>query len=292
MKELGSTLRNKWNKRFCAAFTNDIREEKIISFSSNMPSFKIVYSRQLEEWQQNPLRKSYTAPSCFFCKGHDEYHYLEEVARFAHLRIWYMVKFAAPCHFLIGDPTDHREDVSKNDVLVLQEMAKETGLSFFGNFRDSGASYPQHIHYQSLEIVFPIIRSSVETCFVVNEVEITKLRYPILAFRLSSRTDNGIRVIAQAIPELPKPYNLLFCGNEIFIVPRTKSVPSNTGGFKFAAAEVAGCIFARSKESYDFFNCQTIIDALNEVCLTCGCQEARLFEEELAELLISKEVSK
>ncbi|MFZ2970705.1 MAG: hypothetical protein WA063_06150 [Minisyncoccia bacterium] len=290
MKELSDILRGKWNERFGLSFANDYREEKKITFSGNENVFRVIYSEHLEEYQRHPTRKQYELPDCFMCEGHDENYVFEEVAKIDHLRIWFSIKYATPCHYLIYDPEDHREKITEKDIVVLNELAKETGLSIFGNLRDSGASFPRHIHFQSLEVVFPLAGSPVKDSLKMNGIEIAKLDYPVSAFRLSSIEDSGIKVIARAISKLTMPYNPLFYGRDIFLVPRTRSVPSNANGFKFAAAEVAGIIFARSRKIYDLFDQKIMTDALNEVCLPQEKKNAKKFENRLIESISEEEL--
>ncbi len=285
MKELRNMLDEKWEKRFGEEFRNLETQNKKIVFPESRAAFNVVYLQHLEGYKKYPVEDQYGKERCFMCENSDENNLSEGTAKFKHLNIWMSLKFAAPSHYLIFDPHGHRENMTENDILALHQFVKETGFSTFGNFRNSGATIPKHIHYQSLKIIFPITQSKPEYVYSASGIKVEKLKYPIAAFRLISDSTEGIRTIAQAIPYLPKPYNVLFYGDEIYITIRTKSMPSNTNGFKFGGAEIFGHIFARSKEMYDFFNHQTLSAALEDVCLKPGSWRARSFEEKLIELL-------
>jgi hypothetical protein len=286
MRDLATELRTRWNERFLREFEADERQIKVLISPQAEESFRVIHSKKLEQWYFSPEgQKRYNIPKCFFCEEHDEYQVLEAVVQFAHLRVYYNIKFAARCHFLIAPFSEHREYPNQNDVTSLLKLALLSGLSIFGNFRDSGAGYPQHVHYQSLEIVFPIAERAVENIFSTDYIRVARIDYPVAAFRLSSVTKEGIELIAKAVPVLPHPYNLLFYGENIFLIPRTKSVPFNTGGFKFAAAEVCGVVFTRTREIYNCLDYQMMLTALKDVCIPHGGREAERFEERLIEIL-------
>lgn len=285
MTEIKDLLERKWKKRFGSEFRTLETKKKKIAFPESGVDFSVVYLEHLEKYKKYPTENRSGEPECFMCKNEDEYNRSEGTAKFGHLNIWLSLKFAAPCHYLIFDPSDHREEPNEKDIIALHELAKATGLSIFGNYRSSGAGFPQHAHYQSLEIVFPIARSKEIYAFTESGIKAEKLRYPITAFRLTWEKASSIGSIAKIIPELPKPYNLMFFGDEIYLVPRIKSTPSNAKSFKFGAAEVLGHVFSRSEEIYDFFDRPTLKTSLENVCLKTGSWIARLFEEKLKELL-------
>ena len=285
MNELAVSLWKKWNDKYGAEFFSDFRREKKIKFPGFEVAFSIIYSKHIESWQKHPARTNYSSDKCFFCEGRDESHNLEEVLRVSHLRAWQSLKYAEPCHFLISDPTSHRENITTDDVIILHKLAKESGLSIFGNFRGSGASFPWHFHYQSLGTIFPIAMAGFENSQVINRVDVAKLRYPVAAYRFYPIGEEGRRTVAEVISNLPGAYNPLFFGAEIFIVPRIKSVPSNTNGFKFAASEIFGRIYARSKKAYMDFNRKIVNSALNEVCIEVEGLQTKIFERKLHELL-------
>jgi hypothetical protein len=283
MPEFATLLRNAWDERFGKDFKNDKRESKFLPFLTGDKSFSIFYSKKLEEWYLSEKgKKRYEQPGCFFCGG-DELEVVLEL-EFNHLKFCYNPKFADKYHFIIF-PQEHREFPNEKDIITLQEAALLTGLSIFGNLRNSGASYPQHIHYQSLDVIFPISNVTAEDIFCNDTVKVFRLNYPVAAFKLCTSGKKGLALIAHTVASISSPYNLLFYQNDLFIIPRTKSIPLNTGGFKFAAAEVCGCVFTRTKKMYESLNYSKIQAALRDVCFHYRSSEAKQFEGRLIKSL-------
>lgn len=284
MDRLKERLDQAWEKRFGRDFRADVRATKTMFSPDGRKLCEVVHSRSLEEWYQSPRGKArYDKPRCFFCEKHDEFLLLETVMRLSHLGIYFNKKFVAPCHFLISPYAEHREAPNEDDIAVLQMLAARTRLSIFGNMRDSGASYPEHVHYQSLDIVFPITARPEEETIFNSPFRLARLNYPVAAYRLSPVPRRLSGPVAKVLTRLQRPYNPLFFGGDVFVVPRVKSVPSNTGGFKFAAAEVFGCVFTRSREFYDLLTCDLMLAAMQDVCLPAGSREAGEFEQRLVQ---------
>lgn len=289
MSDLATELRAKWSERFGTEFGTDDRAIKDLRSPQEERLFQVLYSNNLEQWYRCPKgKKRYNAPRCFFCEEHDEYELLETLVQIDHLRVYYKLNFAARFHFLIVPFSEHRDYPSTDDITVLRKLALASGLSILCNFKESGASYPQHVHYQSLEMEFPIVQRPVETVFSTDVLDMARVDYPIAAFRLSTASRDGVEIIAKALPLLPLQYNLLFYQEDIFLIPRTRSVPFNTGGFKFATAEVCGVVFTRTKEMYESFDYEMMMAALADVCLARRGPDIEGFEERLIRILKSR----
>lgn len=255
-----------WDERFGLEYRSDVRTKKVIRTPDGTILCEIIHSQKLEDWYKSPEGIArYNKPSCFFCERHDQFNRIDVIETFGHLDIFFNLKFVAPCHFLITSG-EHRENVSFEDMLALQGFADATGLSVFGNFRDSGASYPAHVHYQSLDVEFPLVHLPLMRETFYRDIKVARLHYPVAAFAFTPIRAGGDITIAKLVSLLPLPFNSLFWRREVFVVPRIKSVPSNTRGFKFAAAEVMGTIFCRTRELFDFFDYDNVMTALCDVC--------------------------
>jgi len=203
--------------------------------------------------------------------------------QFEHIGVFYNLKSVARYHFLMA-PNEHREDPAPEDITTLQRLAQLSGWSIIGNLNNSGASYPSHVHYQSLDLKFPIVRFSKQVIVNTHSVTISKIDYLVAAYCFTANDKQGLYNIARIIPQLPQPFNLMFWDNHIYLIPRTKSVPSNTNGFKFATAEVCGTIFVRSEEQFEMFDLVTTIDALKNVGLDFHGQPAKDFEQQIIKI--------
>jgi len=284
MDRLRKELDQAWEKRFGRDFRADVRATKTLFSPDGRKLCEVVHSRRLEEWYKSPQGKArYDKPKCFFCEKHDEFLLLETVMRLSHLGIYFNKKFVAPCHFLISPYAEHREAPNEDDIAVLQMLAAKTRLSIFGNMRDSGASYPEHVHYQSLDVAFPIAARPEEEVLFEAPFRLSRLDYAVAAYRLSPVLRCFSGFVAKVLARLQRPYNPLFFGGDAFVVPRVKSVPFNTGGVKFASAEVFGIVFARSRDFYDSLTCDLMLAAMQDVCLPAGSREAGEFEQRLVQ---------
>lgn len=285
MDIVGIYLRTEWMKKFGSVYLADQRQTKTLCLPNGEKLCDVTYSPQLEQWYQSDQGKArYAQPECFFCEGHDQFQRLEKIVESDHLKIYFNVKFVTPFHFLVA-PTDCREHPTPEDILALQKLAINADLAIIGNFRDSGAGYPKHVHYQTLSLVFPITginRDCIESSY---SLELEKVRSQNLVFRFHCNSENTRkrRMVAWVCAKAPKPLNLLFCKHDIYLAPRTKSVPFNTNGFKFAAAEVFGHVFVRTRKMFDDLNSATMIDALNDVCLVAESNLAKDYESRLLE---------
>lgn len=278
------SLKQAWSQKLSEEFDKDQRETKIVQSPDGRGFFRVVYSKKLEEWYLSPEGKArYDKPFCFFCEEHDEYHKRNETKIIEHLKIFFNRKFVMRNHWLVS-PIEHRSEPKISDFAVLQRIAEISGLIIFGNLRDSGASYPIHVHYQTLETEFPAISLPGELIYENKYLGLEKLRYPELVFRFSceqNRTKTTIDHIGLAAISQPGSFNPIFYGKDIYLVPRTKSVPTNTGGFKFAAAEACGSFFVRTKKLFDIMDGKFILSALDDVCLPVDGIAAKLYEDRL-----------
>lgn len=288
MQTIREVLQKRWDEEFGKEYEQNVQEQKILLMPDGEVLCEVIFSKKLEEWYESDKGKArYSKPECFFCELHDEYHELREVAQWKHFKIYFNLKFVAPCHFLIA-PNEHREYPSFEDIIALQGLARESGLVIIGNFRDSGASFPQHVHYQSLLTDFCVTKKKKIGLGKVNDICIERLNYPTAIYRLSPRLDRkeapGFRIsqdredIARIICRAKKPYNLLFDSQNTFVTPRKKSVPYNTNGFKFATAEVFGKVYCRSRSFYDSLDTTLMLDALKDVCTETQSVESEPFD--------------
>lgn len=281
MTELGHSLRCLWQQEFGQAYQDDPREEKVLTSPRGEELFTIVYSPFLEKWYQSDQgRARYQKPTCFFCDRHDEYNQLNKIATFEHLDICPNIKFVAPCHLLIF-PFEHRSYPTSQDVISIHQLAKDTGLTILANFQGSGASYVEHVHFQAFDRKLPITKRPFHRIWGDHHLTIEQATYPIGAYRLMPTTQNGVVKIAHALTPASTNYNPLFVGNKIFIIPRTRSVPLNTQGNKFAAAEVFGTCFTRSRSCYDLYDYDLVVAALISVGLPSRSPRCHEFEAKL-----------
>ena len=247
--EASTFLKRKWGKKFGIEFDGDGRETRILPLSDD-PSHdlgfaRVIYSEKLEKWYESPeCEKRYEKPACFFCDEHDEYHRITRAKKLGHMNIFPNLKFAMRNHYLIA-PNEHRDVPSFSDIVLLERLAEISGLTIFGNLsKESGASFPIHVHYQTLETEFPIISRPFMAFergdgFVVDKI----IGYPALIFRFSPIGRKG-RSWAKS------PIQAAVVGKDIYFIPRTKAIPALANGFKFAAAEVCGEIHARNRENF------------------------------------------
>lgn len=286
-------LKHEWNRRFGKVFDEDWRKTKVIPSPDGRGFFRVVYSQKLEEWYLSPKGKArYDKPDCFFCEKADEYHQIDCMATFEHLEVFFNIKFVMRNHLLIA-PIEHREQPTVADVVVLSQLAQNSGLSVFGNFQNSGASYPKHVHYQSLETEFPIVSRPGRSVYADQEFQVETLDYPVLAFRFLPQKDWTLDLLKHAgriMVSQAGTFNLIFYGQDIYLVPRVGSVPANMGSFKFAAAEVCGSIFVRERNLYDVLDGEMILVALKDVCLPTGGLEAQHYEARLVAKLKEEKV--
>jgi ATP adenylyltransferase/5',5'''-P-1,P-4-tetraphosphate phosphorylase II len=270
-------LKHEWNRRFGEVFDEDQRETKIVLSPDGRGFFRVMYSRKLEEWYSSSRGQArYKKPKCFFCDKFDEYHEVGCIKVIGHLEVFFNIKFVMRNHLLIA-PIEHREQLIMADVLTLQQLAMLSGLSIFGNLRNSGASYPEHIHYQTLETEFPIVSRPGNLVYEDGEVKLEVLDYPILVFRFSSSVNRA----SAAITLRSGTFNIMLYGKDIYLIPRTKSIPANTNGFKFAAPEVCGSIFVRERQLFDTIDGEMVLAALRDVCLPFDGIEAKSYKHKL-----------
>src|ERR1017187_7933852 len=242
------------------------------------PLAMAIYSAELRNWYDSAARrKYYSEPRCFFCDRHDEYCQLHEVCRAGHLAIYDNRKFCEPAHYLIA-PLEHREQLTALDIVTLYEFSQATGLTIFANLRDAGASYPQHLHFQSLDVEFASIpRGTVRRLESPQPWRVAVLDYPCLLLQFEAESAREWPALAALVAELPSAVNALWSGPVLSVIPRTKQVPGNTGGNKFAAAEVFGRIYCRDRELFERLDVDTALEALRDVALPAGSEAAGRF---------------
>lgn len=314
MDNLFKHLRQEWYKKFGSAWSNDRREIRLEWLEGERWFFRVSHSSAFEQWNSNPLRKSYEAPGCFFCARHDEYHVLEKVVYFGGLNVFYNAKFVAPCHYLMF-PDEHRQDPSAQDVISLSGFSQEAVLAVFGNLKDAGASYARHVHYQPIDdqplpgeefkisppasrdkaeeflaakSILPIKAMSDVEIFSANDISLRRVDWPIAAYFFEYGGERGCCLAAAAVIRAGKPFNLMFSGQRVYLIPRVKSFSELADGFKIATAEVCGCFFTRKREHFGMIDGQLAVRALHETGLPSSSRLAAEYEKRLIE--ITKEV--
>lgn len=285
MEKLKKILFFAWNRKFGQDYRKDKRKIKNFYSSNSNLLFQVIYSLALENWYKSPAgQKRYDKPKCFFCDRHDEFNLVRVLVKFKHLHFVFNLKFVDKHHFLIF-PRRHDEFPSKKDIEILWHIAKKTGLSIMGNFRDSGAGYPSHVHYQSLDTDFPITERR-KTAFLKKGIlEISLVDYPVFEFFLKINSKKEAKVVSELVSKLPCPYNPLICSDGIYICPRTRSVPSNIGGFKFAASEVFGKVYCRSMKLFNLLSRKNMEGALLSVCIPKESKEAESYKRNIENLI-------
>jgi hypothetical protein len=282
MTDLDVWLSNSWRQRFGHKYTNSRRDGKILQDPSSGLYFEAEYLESLAEWYESPAgKKRYSDPECFFCNEHDAYRKLETVWQSGHLRVYQNAKFCRENHFLIAPYDEHREQATIADIEVLYNLAQASGLSIFGNFRDAGASYPDHVHFQSLRIEFPLVHRSYTVIGRNEHATMSLIDYPVLAVSLEPNDQLGVKTAAQIFCGLAIAANIVLDQKRVIILPRQKSVPSNTNGFKFAAAEMAGTIFCRQRDFFDRLDFNLTLVAIKEVGYASGSQAAKQLQQQM-----------
>lgn len=279
MKRLREKLSSVWRAEFGEAYDNDVRERKDILLPSGMKFFEVIKSSSLGGYYSSDRgRNRYSKNTCYFCNRRDSMGADEIIAPYYHLRLALNVKFADVDHFLVF-PLRHSEDPTEQDIRRLSQLSIKTGLSIIGNFRDSGASYPAHVHFQTLNTIFPVENMPGLKTWQTSGVRYHEYFFPVWQFYLSYYNKRSLDIVSRTITRLPKPFNLLFSGHNIYVCPRKKSIPFNTNGAKFASAEVFGRAYSRSQEFFDLMDYETVMSALCDVCLLPQCNEAKEYGE-------------
>lgn len=278
-----SLMHDHWYSKFKRQWGADVRERKVLLNRQGQVVWEVIFSEILQGWYQSPERKKcYAKPNCFFCDQHDEFTLLRQVTEYGHMGVFDNLKFCEPQHYLIT-PAEHREHVTEQDVLVLSDLSKASKLSIIGNFRDAGASYPQHVHYQTLETVFSSINGSPVESLWSEGFCVEALDYPELLVHVKPLGANNA-LFAKMVASLPSPYNLLFWDGSVYMIPRTKSVPSNTQGTKFATAEVFGKVYCRNRAFYNSLDYAVMAEAMAEVCLPSASPAAEKYWDQVKKL--------
>ncbi len=297
MKEEQGSLREIWFRKFGQDWLNDFRMTKRVYFLDKPWFMNGIYSKSFHDWSRNNLRGVYQEPGCFICAEHDEFHVLEKVTDIGNIDVYYNVKFVAPCHFL-ACPKEHRENPTGEDIINLSCFSEDNDLAVFCNLKDSGASYPRHVHYQPLSdegeetmnsSVLPLIRSPESTIlpvktmpfskvFSVRDVTLNVVDWPIATYFWEFEGERGRAIASVAASLAPKPYNLMISGRRIYVFGRKASRSKSLGDFKVATAEVCGCFFCREREQFNDLTSERILIGFSETCLMTE-QERMGFEE-------------
>jgi hypothetical protein len=308
MRDISDFLREEWNKRHGEEWNNDERLVRVERVPGRKYFFRVTHSSSLEAWTNNPTRKRYQGAGCFFCEEHDQYHYLEKVMDYQEICLYHNAKFVAPCHFL-ACPVEHRQYPTPQDFISLTSLAVDSGLTIFGNLKDSGASYPRHIHYQPISdevppgdedtkeafkdsvappSVLPIKAMDARRIFHSGGLSLFVVDWPLAVYFWEYEGERAQVIAAAAASRTPQPFNPMFAGNRIYVVGRKSSHSPSLDGFKVAAAEAYGCFFCRKRSQWDELSLPAIMKALTETGIMSDSNESSGFEESV--VMNTKEV--
>lgn len=306
MEEGQLSLRDVWFKKFGDSWLNDQRLIRLIDVSGKPWFMRLVYSKSFFDWSHNESRCVYEEPGCFVCAKHDKYHTLKKIDETGNIEVYYNVKFVAPCHFL-ACPQEHRDDPTGEDIFNLTVFSERNNLIVFGNLRDSGASYPRHVHYQPLSdevpdddkvtkefvasnlgnlgsipepTILPVKVMPHKEIYKVRDVTLNVVDWPVATYFWEFEGERGRAIASAAASFAPKPYNLMISGRRIYVFGRKTSRSSSLGNFKVATAEVCGCFFCREKEQYAQFTQEAILAGFADTCLVSE-EERSIFEMNL-----------
>jgi hypothetical protein len=192
------------------------------------------------------------------------------------------------CHLLLVAP-EHREDLRVEDLRGALAFARAfPDYLVFHNMRGSGASRPEHLHFQALP------RDACLPLAVAPRVEVTRFSgvrvtrvvdYPAYALAVSGqRAPEAALQIAGRLSSTP--FNLVLLGGEILILPRVREHPSGVGT-RFGGLEMAGWTVLVDEEEYRRLTAEAIREAIAE----CGwsAEVGEVFEKSLPGALANPE---
>lgn len=184
---------------------------------------------------------------------------------------------------------EHRGDLRENDLQSAVDFSlTHPQYLVFHNMRGSGATRPEHLHFQA------ILRDEPLPIEVVPRRELFSL-FGTAVFRVENHAVYSVAIrgervtgVAFAILEnlQPTPFNLLLSNGEIIIVPRTKEQPSGFNNL-FGGLEMAGCVVLAEEDRYRRLTYEEVKQALSE----CGFSEEQqsLFEEKFGKHFLLRE---
>jgi ATP adenylyltransferase/5',5'''-P-1,P-4-tetraphosphate phosphorylase II len=183
-----------------------------------------------------------------------------------------------PNHFPIGAlavlmfPTVHRAELQPEDLA----SALDFGACFpeylvFHNMLGSGASRPDHVHFQGFlrHEPFPIECAPRVPLFSIGETTVARLdRYPVYGLVVGGPhvVDAVFAIKAELQAKDPrKPFNLVLTRGEVILIPRAAERPAGFSG-AFAGLEMSGGIVLTDEEQYSDLTFTDVRRALTE----CG----------------------
>lgn len=278
-KNVCDLMLEEWNRKYSPKIRLDERETRTVTSLDGKHRFDFVYSRQLGKWYRQNIGKEWDdSDACYFCSIEEQ----DLLVKVRNLWVIQQYKNVERGHFLlVGE--EHREFPNWSDLSTLLEISSQGGFSLFGNFRDSGASYPIHAHYQCIFVRLPIVDTEAEEIFEDSNLTFGRLDYFVPAWVYVPKNDIGQEKICRAVAQIDKPYNPLAYGRKLYIFLRTQSVPPSLK-FKFGGAEIAGRIYFREKSLFDKLDFDTTAQAIREVC--CGESETKTFERVMLDKLL------
>jgi hypothetical protein len=189
-------------------------------------------------------------------------------------------------HILVSHD-DHRPNPLDSDILDGMAFAHSTGFQLLLNLEGSGASVPEHLHWQGLwGVRFPAFREEYagRVVFRDDEVEARLLAEPWGGFRLKPRSRRGCARIARVVCRWNGCFNLAVDERRtVLLSVRTRETPSLFPDFKFGGAEVAGVVYANTRDLFSSLDAASFEGAMREVVMQA--KEHDRWSEVLASLL-------
>ena len=186
----------------------------------------------------------------------------------------------APLHLLLVT-AEHREALRAEDVRSVLDFAQAfPAYLLFHNMRGSGASRPEHVHFQAMlrDGNLPIATAPRRPLFTWDGATVARLEdYPVYGLTVQG-TQAAETTLAMLRALAPTPYNLIVLHDEVIVVPRTVEQPAGFAS-KFAGLEMAGCVVLVDEERYADLTFEEIWQALS----ACGFsrEQGAVFEHRL-----------
>ncbi|MDD4353865.1 MAG: hypothetical protein PHN56_05405, partial [Candidatus Nanoarchaeia archaeon] len=182
-------------------------------------------------------------------------------------------------------PLEHRSKPLPNDNLAIMDFVNSNDYSVFVNLKGSGASTPDHLHYQGQRREnFPLINNEFKKSLLAkgNNIDLYSFNQVnsgyFFEYNLEKKEKASIALgkIIDSVTEQGLSYNLFFDKNKIFIFPRTREIAiripdelKNAGMDKWQiAGQEMGYLFtAKYKSIFDAITPQALYNSLEDVTL-------------------------
>ena len=282
----------RWREKFEAGLIINDPDLLIIQSvnrkSDNYEWGTVFYSKAREEYKnsiKNPIKQKPTFDEVLMKKMF--------LSRHGELLVAANPNSLFPGHLVIY-PKQRRPDLTIKDLEEIIQLALKTEWTFIHNMENAAASITDWAHFQAYPVNFPICSTKCEIIAENEHSKISKLSdsYPVYGLVVESLSNSlkaawtlKLTEFLSSIKPRPIPFNLIFNGNRIWLIPRSLSQSKHAASY-IGGLELGGLFCLPNADALRLYLPESLRFEVRHATISLGSDLALKIEKEALKIML------